>query len=498
MRRLLSASLLLGTAFAAAAVLSTSAAAEPPRVMITLPGTNTPSGVLAAFVTATPSSAPAAFVTNTPSARLAAFATVAPNLLNDPTDPPVPTRQPSATATLTLTPTATFTASNTPTLTPSPTLTPTFTPTPNGPFEYPEGISPLTGMAYTSDAARDRRNLIVKISNHPPIVRPQSGVNQADVVWEYEVEGGVTRFAAIYRNNAPTSVGPVRSGRLMDLQLAPMYNALLAYSGASEPIQRMILSAPWQWGAITPSRGDNCEEAGFCRFPQGELPYEHTLYADTNLIWARATQRQVNDGRRARGFAFGVQPGPGGERANDVLIEWYGQTDARWQWDADAGRYVRFTEGLPHIDRADGEQLWADNLIIVEAEHTERPDLFEPESRSASHQIEIWGEGRAYLFRDGQYYEGFWRRRCRNAPPEATATPEGTGIDYGCGSEPGDALQIVYADGTPIPMKPGRTWVTVTRWLNYVTVSEEAPNAMATANVLLQTPTVTPWPTPIR
>ncbi|MBC7812358.1 MAG: DUF3048 domain-containing protein, partial [Burkholderiales bacterium] len=120
-----------------------------------------------------------------------------------------------------------------------------------------------------------RRNLIVKVSNWPPIVRPQSGLNSADVVYEYEVEGGVTRFAAIFRNNAPPHVGPVRSARLLDLELVVMYQALLGYSGTSEPIQQLILAAPWRIQAISPFMGDNCEEAGFCRFPRGGLAFEH-------------------------------------------------------------------------------------------------------------------------------------------------------------------------------------------------------------------------------
>ena len=90
----------------------------------------------------------------------------------------------------------------------------TFSPSPRvevGPWDYPHGINPLTGLPYPNDEALKRRNLIVKVSNWPPRVRPQHAVNQADLVYEYEAEGGVTRFAAIYRNNAPEQVGSIRS-----------------------------------------------------------------------------------------------------------------------------------------------------------------------------------------------------------------------------------------------------------------------------------------------
>ncbi|MDX2163215.1 MAG: DUF3048 domain-containing protein [bacterium] len=434
--------------------------------------------------------AQSAFGTNTPRPNMdpADFATNTPAQTFTPSASPMPstTPTPTLTATATATPTATFTA------TPSPT------PTPNGPFSYPEGISSLTGLPFPSEEARNRRNLIVKISNYPPVVRPQSGLNQADVVWEYEVEGGVTRFAAIFRSTAPDHVGPVRSGRLMDMNLVPMYEGLLAYSGASAPVQALLLDAPWALQIISPSVGDNCEEAGFCRFPQDGLAFEHTLYLDTNIAWERATRRGVNTGYRARGFAFGENPDPNGTPAPDVFIDWYGQTDARWQWDENAERFVRFTDGVAHFDAADGEQVWTDNIVILEVPHEERPDLFEEESNSASQQINLWGGGRALVFRDGQYYAGFWERRCRDYPPEiATPTPF-PNVTAPCYSLPGDAVRLYYGSNQSILMKPGRTWVEVVRGLGNVEISPDTANMPATMTALAQsaTPTATLTPTP--
>ena len=181
------------------------------------------------------------------------------------------TNTPNVTATPTLSLTPSATASNTPLPTNTPTQTPTVTPTPNGPFWYPEGVNPLTGLPYPNQEALERRNLIVKISNFPPIVRPQVGVNSADLVFEYEAEGGVTRFAAIFRSNAPERVGSVRSGRLLDMELVTMYEALLAYSGTSEPIQELFLEADWKFQLLSPSIGDNCDNAGFLPFPARRL-----------------------------------------------------------------------------------------------------------------------------------------------------------------------------------------------------------------------------------
>jgi hypothetical protein len=414
------------------------AGATEPRIQITLPGTNTPR--------------PAAFFTNTPAG---------------------PSATPTASPTATHTPTATVTPSATATDTPSPT------PTPIGPFSYPEGINPLTGQPYPDEESMARRNLIVKISNFPPVVRPQTNVNLADVVYEVEAEGGVTRFAAIFRSHAPTHVGSVRSARLIDLELIPMYNALLAYSGTSDPIQKMILSSEYVYQTFSPLKGDNCLEAGFCRFPREGLAFEHTLFLDTTKLYELATKRNVNTGYRARGFAFNATPDPGGLPANDIFVDWYGQTDARWQYDAATGRYLRYTDSVPHTDAATGEQLWADNLVIIEVPHVRRPDLFEEGARNESYEIQLWDQGRAYLVRDGVWYQGFWRRQNR---------------------EPGSALQIIYGNNVPIMMKPGRTWVSVVRGFGDVIINEAMADMQATGTVVAgsvtPSPTWTPGPSP--
>jgi hypothetical protein len=406
------------------------------------------------FYTNTPRPSPVVFATNTPSG---------------PTSTPTATSTPSHTPTVTPTPSATPTATFTPTDTPSPTNTPSPTPTPNGPFIYPEGVNSLTGLPYPNEEAQNRRTLIVKISNYPPVVRPQTGINQADVVFEFEAEGGVTRFAAIFRSNAPERVGSVRSARLADLEMVVMFNALLAYSGTSEPIQDMILEQEWVYQAFSPLKGDN-ENAGFTRdqelLEDPDVDLEHTMFLNTQTLYELATRRNVNVGYPARGFAFSEEPVEGGTPIQDVFIDWYGQTDARWQYDEETGRYLRFTDGVPHFDKGDGQQLWVDNVVVIEVPHVERPDLFPEDANYQSLGIELWDQGRAYVMRDGVLYHGFWRRDERQRP--------------------GDALQLIFGNNAPITLEPGRTWVAVVRWLGDTTISETKVDVTATATAGIQ------------
>src|SRR5947208_555196 len=93
------------------------------------------------------------------------------------TNTPRPTVK-AASPTLVRTPTLAFTATRTPRPSRTPTLTPTITPTTIGPLSYPENINPLTGQPYPNAEAKNRRNLIVKVSNYTPLVRPQSGLSE--------------------------------------------------------------------------------------------------------------------------------------------------------------------------------------------------------------------------------------------------------------------------------------------------------------------------------
>lgn len=322
----------------------------------------------------------------------------------------------------------------------------------SGPEQYPLNYNSLTGLPYPDEAAMDRRNLIVKVSNFPPIVRPQSGLNQADLVYEVESESGITRFAAIYRSQAPRHVGSVRSARLLDLELMTMYSAFLAYSGTSIPIQRILWSPQYAWYAFSPLTGNNCEDAGFCRFGQFGVGYEHTLYLNTEQLYRLTTARGINHGYKARGFAFDERPDSGGQPLAEVGVNWWGEGNALWQYDSGHGRWLRYTDGVAHYDALDGMQLWADNLIVLQVPHVRRPDLFVPGAEDESLEVRLWDSGPALVMRDGRWYSGNWLRFSR-----ATTV----------------ALQLSHrGSDKPIRLKPGRSWISIVRNLGDVTLSE--------------------------
>jgi len=90
----------------------------------------------------------------------------------------------------------------------------------------------------------------------------------------------------------------------------------------------------------------------------------------------------------------------------------------------------------------------------LQVPHSRRPDLFPPGADYESLEIALWGQGPAYVIRDGHVYAGFWRR---------------------LGRKPGEALQLIYGDSQPIMLKSGRTWVAVTRRLGDSVISADLP-----------------------
>jgi hypothetical protein len=92
--------------------------------------------------------------------------------------------------------------------------------------------NPLTGLPVSDPSLLERRPMVIKVANSPDYVRPQSGLTLADVVYEYYIEWGDTRFIAVLYGNDSPMVGPVRSGRYFDEHVARMYNAFLVFKGA--------------------------------------------------------------------------------------------------------------------------------------------------------------------------------------------------------------------------------------------------------------------------
>ncbi len=141
--------------------------------------------------------------------------------------------------------------------------------------------APLTGLPDTSGRAATRAALVVKTGNNPE-ARPQVGLDVADVVFEEIVEGGITRFAAVYQSDAPVQVGPVRSVRGMDPNLALSVGGIFAYSGGTPPNVSKIRSTR---GVI--SVDETQARGAMVRDSSGGRGAPNNLFVRTEEMWAK-------------------------------------------------------------------------------------------------------------------------------------------------------------------------------------------------------------------
>jgi hypothetical protein len=367
-------------------------------------------------------------------------ATIGPNRANDaetgatpapavtaPTASPTATSTPSASVTPAATATAGTTAPPTPTRTPPASATSTATATPV--WEPPAGANPLTGERVANPAVLERRPIAIKISNYPPQVRPQFGLNNADLIFEHYAEVGVTRFTAVFYSRDAERVGSIRSGRLIDLEIPVMYDAAFAYSGAVGPIRLLIRDSVFFSRVISP----DFAHAGFFRVEEEDRAFEHTLYTDTRTLRHMLEARGENRPPLLQThMSFQPEAPEGGTAASQLEIRYLG-TNAFWQYNTVAGRYTRWTDGRPHLDAASGQQLSFKNIVVVAAHHQET-EIVEDRGGNLSLQIQIWGDGPVSIFRDGRRYDGRWRRL-----------------------ESGDMLTFYDGDGHALPLAPGNT-----------------------------------------
>lgn len=345
-----------------------------------------------------------------------------------------PTKTPKATTQLQST--TTPASISTPTVVPTPTKVPTVEALPT----LPPDVCPLTGEKVSDPKVLERRPLAVKISNYPSAVRPHAGLNRADMVFEHLTEANLTRFTAIFLCQEAEKIGCIRSARLIDLEIPAMYKAVLIFSGLSPGLVPRFQNCDFSDRLLSPDplfRDPDSDDIIY-RVPAEGKTYENTLFTDTKTLWKAIEKRGWNSRQNLSGLVFAEEPPNGGSSATRLSIVYHATyATAEYQYDPDRQAYWRSVVGEPHLDEITGEQIAVRNIVVLYVNHVET-DIIEDELGAHSIEIQLWGEGRAVILRDGQAYEVKWIRHQRP-----------------------DMLRYVDGEGRPFPLKPGNTWVQV-------------------------------------
>ena len=266
-----------------------------------------------------------------------------------------------------------------------PKPTPTPTPTVHRPTQL---LDPFTG----EPVKKLGRVLAVKIDNIVT-ARPQTGLQSADLIYVIPVEGGLSRFMAVYSSRIPTVIGPVRSARQSDLDILRQFGRpAFAWSGATPHLVPFIERAPI-------SDLYALQVGGYYRVGYRTAP--ENLYADPRTLLSEAPHASV---ARDIGFRFG--PLPSGGRPTTSMTVRYPATAFTFRWSAKAKRWLVWMDGAPG-EAAEGGQLGGSTVII---QYTRvATSRFEEYGGRPPYATSV-GSGTAVILRDGKAFTVHWSR----------------------------------------------------------------------------------------
>ena len=282
---------------------------------------------------------------------------------------------------------------------------------------------------FTGLAGDNKQILVVKIDD-TNAAHPQIGVESADVVYVEQVEGGLTRLAAIYTSKLPPLIGPIRSARISDIELLAQFGRVgFAYSGAQSKMRPVIAAAN-----LENLSAERNPPSIYGKDPNRPGPVDMILKPDLLLERANANPKIRIETATASVFPFG--DAPKGETNTAVAkIKW---PSAKYElrWDSTNEKWLIYFNEKPNI-AANGEQLYADTAIIQIVSIT--PSIYGDKFGEITPFSKTTGSGKAVMLRDGLSYQISWQRNLET-----------------------DLTTWKSEDGGVANFKPGRTWIFLT------------------------------------
>jgi hypothetical protein len=309
--------------------------------------------------------------------------------------------------------------------------------------------TPESTISYNSISGRegvDGPVIAVKIDDTRK-AHPQIGIDQADVVYIEQVEGGLTRLLSIFSSEIPDRVGPVRSARISDMDLLAQYgHVAFAYSGAQSKLRPVIRSA-------------NLEDLGAEHLSSSIYPRDPNRYSPVNLILnAKMLLEKITSQAlpvaisKPMGWTFGDVQGDG-RPVLSAQVFWPANSYTV-QWSNAENRWLLFHGDSP--DMADnGLQLGANTFVIQNVSIT--PSIYGDKFGGNTPFSQTVGEGTGFILRDGYEFIAKWSRPSQEAGTTWTR-----------------------ADGTPITFARGPIWIALTNTAAIFTHPPVAPEVEAT------------------
>jgi peptidoglycan hydrolase CwlO-like protein len=259
----------------------------------------------------------------------------------------------------------------------------------------------------------ERKPVYAIVLDNAPQARPQHGLSKASIVYEYEVEGRITRYLALFAE-FPTKVGPIRSGRASNAILAMENDAHFIYTSAGVDVLALIK----EWGV---KGTDALYAKGFYRDSSRRAP--HNLYTNLSTLGTVSQSQEVV-----------IRPAflsRTGTAATAVSLRYSPTYIVRYDYVKARGLYRRYINGQLHKD-ATGADIAVRNIIIQYVPHY--VDLMGRPTPS------LIGEGSIDYYSQGQHFKGTWKKDSLTAP-----------------------TRFYYLDGQEIEKVYGQTWIQIAR-----------------------------------
>lgn len=281
--------------------------------------------------------------------------------------------------------------------------------------------SPLTG-AQVSDLAATKQAVTAIMIENSPDARPQSGLKNSGVVFEAIAEGGITRFLALYQEQKPQLVGPVRSVRMYYVDWLAAFNASVAHVGGSAAALKEVRSSNYR------DIDQFFNASTYWRATDRYAP--HNVYTSFERIDALNKQKGYTTSDFT-GFTRKDSKAIEAPNATNISVHISGPLyDSTYTYNATTNTYDRSQAGAPHLDREDGQI--SPRVVIVM--NTTEQRVLEDGWRE---QINTIGTGEAHIFQDGTVQKVTWKK-------------------------PSKGEQITFTDdnGKDVPLARGQTWLT--------------------------------------
>jgi len=314
------------------------------------------------------------------------------------------------------------------------------------PTPKPTPTWPLTGVV-SKHAASTKPVLVVKVENDPS-VRPQSGLEVADMVFEELVEGGITRFATVFQSRFPKELGPVRSVRHVDVSIASPVADFFVFSGGARPTISYIRGHVGKGIYIMTEGAPGMHRTNYHYAPHNLFLFPTTLIANSHKTTTPTSGffvRSAPDSPSKTPSATTSMPdgtaspsAPSGPRGlpkvvSGVKLRFSGSEQPQWTWSGKAGCWVRSEFTTPSFAKS-GLRISAKNVVIIRTQ-TADAGYRDPAGNFVPRTI-LTGSGKGVVLSQGKQMPITWTK-----------------------AEVQSQMTLKDLQGKPVTLSAGNVWV---------------------------------------